>query len=241
MDAVNNPALAGGDDLTGMELEALLRLAFANRPDLAEQSALVDASRDRLRAARTRPWAPSLTTNVAYGGFGGSPIRDPFVNVIDPRNGPVNKPLSPSGEIHRFGPRTEMVMGMSWQLEGMGLGNRTEIREQRVGLESSQLRYTAVRDRVAAQVVQAQESVRLSQERWNLTRTALFNDKDEPTGPAFRSIRLNFERIRGTEGRPLEALDSIRGLNDILDAYTTALSEYERARLRLLGAIGLLR
>jgi len=34
-------------------------------------------------------------------------------------------------------------------------------------------------------------------------------------------------------------LDSIRGLNDVLEAYGQAVTDYERARFRLLIALGL--
>ena len=57
---------------------------------------------------------------------------------------------------------------------------------------------------------------------------ALFDKSGKPAGPVFESVRLNFERIRGGEGRPLEVLDSIRGLNDMLEAYANGLSDYDR-------------
>jgi hypothetical protein len=52
-------------------------------------------------------------------------------------------------------------------------------------------------------------------------------------------MRLNFERIRGGEGRPLEVLDSIRSLSDLLEAYLQAVTEFERARVRLVIVLGL--
>ena len=39
--------------------------------------------------------------------------------------------------------------------------------------------------------------------------------------------------------RPLEVLDSIRGLNDTLEAYGQAVTDYERSRFRLLLTLGL--
>ena len=72
-----------------------------------------------------------------------------------------------------------------------------------------------------------------------MTQTALFDDKGQPAGPVFKSVQLNFDRIRGAEGRPLEALDSIRSLNDTLETYGQVITEYERTRFRFLIAIGL--
>ena len=60
-----------------------------------------------------------------------------------------------------------------------------------------------------------------------------------PAGPVFRSLRLSFERIKGGEGRPLEALDSIRGLSDTLEAYGQGVTDYERSRFQLLMALGM--
>src|SRR5207253_2780900 len=69
-------------------------------------------------------------------------------------------------------------------------------------------------------------------------RAGLFDADGKPGGPVYRSLRLNFVRIRGGQGRPLEVLDSIRGLNDAVEAYAAALTDHERARFRLLTALG---
>jgi outer membrane protein TolC len=50
---------------------------------------------------------------------------------------------------------------------------------------------------------------------------------------------LNFVRIKGGQGLPLEVLDSTRRLSDVLLVYADALSDYDRARMRLLVALGL--
>ena len=97
-----------------------------------------------------------------------------------------------------------------------------------------------VRDQVVTQVVQAYEQVRGWKGRVAVARVALFDADGPPRGPVFESLRLNFERIRSVEKtRPLEVLDSIRGLSDLLEAYGQAISDYDRARFRLLVAVGL--
>jgi hypothetical protein len=121
----------------------------------------------------------------------------------------------------------------------MGAGNVAEVREQQALRQQAQLRLLQTQDRVVTQVVQAQESVKGWWERVRITRSSLFDDKGDPDGPVFRSIRLNFERIRGAEGRPLEVIDSIRGLNDQLESFGQDLTDYERSRFRLLIALGL--
>jgi hypothetical protein len=89
-------------------------------------------------------------------------------------------------------------------------------------------------------VVQAYELVQGWRARVETARAALFDEAGRANGPVYRSLYLNFERVREVEKtRPLEVLDSIRGLSDLLEAYGQALTEYERAQFRLLTALGL--
>ena len=60
-----------------------------------------------------------------------------------------------------------------------------------------------------------------------------------PAGPVFTSLSLNFFRIVRGDTRPLEVLDSIRGLNDLIETYGNDLTDFERARFRLLVALGM--
>src|SRR5262249_14022029 len=104
----------------------------------------------------------------------------------------------------------------------------------------SVLRLAQAREVVITQGVQAHEAVRRTLERVRITRSALFDDKGAPEGPGYRSLRLNFLNIKKKEqARPLEALSSIRGLTDLLEAYGQAMTDYERARFRLLIALGM--
>jgi outer membrane protein TolC len=241
VDDPGRPLPVPGEELLTRELPELIQTALANRPELAEQQSLANATRERLRAARTKPLLPNVITNFSYGGFGGSPIRDTSVKTVDPFNGPIDTAITPSGEIHRFGPRTDVELGLVWRLDNFGLGNRADVREKQAIVEQAYVRLQQAYDLVSAQVAQSRAAALQSKERVDMTRAALFDDKGQLTGAAFRSIRLNFERIRGAEGRPLEVLDSIRGLNDVMEAYIQAVSDYERARLRLLNATGLFR
>lgn len=129
-------------------------------------------------------------------------------------------------------------MTVGWQLQGMGFGNAAERREATAVNTQARIRLLAAHDRVKAQVVTTRAALTRNNERlW--TAWQAISDKDgKPAGPVFESVRLNFERIRGGEGRPLEALDSIRGLNDTFEAFANGLSEYDRARFRLLVVLG---
>jgi outer membrane protein TolC len=207
-------------------LEQLVEIALANRPELAENRALAAAAVERVRAAKCRPLLPTAVLNYSWGDFGGGP------DLLKSGG------FGPSGQLRHFNTRTDFDASLFWRLDNLGFGNRAELREQEALHRAQTFRLLQVTDRVVTQVVQAQELYQSWRERLNLARAALFNETGEPTGPAFRSLRLNFDRIRLGEGRPLEVLDSIRGLSDALDAYGQALTEYERAQVRLLIALG---
>ncbi|HEV3203011.1 MAG TPA: TolC family protein [Gemmataceae bacterium] len=221
------PLFLPGEEWMEKPIDQLVEVALNNRPEIGENRALVEATLARVRAANFRPMLPNVVLNYSWGDFGGDPD-------LKPRGG-----FGPSGTIRHFAPRSDFEASLIWRWENLGFGNRAEQREQQALHRSTVLRQSQVQDRVVAQVIQAYELVAGWRERWIITRSALFDEKGEPAGPVFRSMRLNFERIRGWEGRPLEVLDSIRGLSDMMEAFGQAVTDYERARFRLLIALGL--
>jgi outer membrane protein TolC len=233
-----------GEAWSERPIDELVTVALMNRPELAENRALVQAALERVRAAKFRPFLPNVAVNYAWGDYGGGPNPNPNV-VLPPatKGGPprvVTQPgFGPSGQIHHFAPRSDLDISLFWRLQNMGLGNLAEKREQEALHRQAILRQLQVQDRVVTEVVQAQEQVQGGRERLAITRATLFDGDGAPAGPVFRSLRLNFERIQGGEGRPLEALDSIRGLSDTLEAYGQAVTDFERGRFRLLIALGL--
>jgi outer membrane protein TolC len=219
-----------GDDWAASDLPTLAQAALNNRPDMAEARALVGAALARVRAAQWRPLLPNLAVTYNWGGFGGGP------EII------ATKPtviFGHSGSINDFGVRDDLNISVFWRLQNMGLGNKAEVREQKALHDQAVLHQLQAADRVVAQVVQAQEQVRRGRERLAITRYSLFDASGAPTGPVYRSLRLNFLRIKRGEGRPLEVLDAVRSLSDLLDAYATDMTDYERARFRLLNALGM--
>jgi outer membrane protein TolC len=213
-------------------VEELVTQALANRPDLAESRALVEAALARLRNANWRHVLPNLVVNYSGGVFGGGP-------AIVRRTATGTNVLGLSGIIADFGGRGDFNVSLVWTLQGAGLGNLAEKREQRAVHEQARLRQAQTIDRVVTQVVQARELVRASLERVRITRAALFDDQGRFAGPVYRSLYLNFFRFKREGRSPLELLDSLRSLNDVLEAYGQALTDLERARFRLLVALGM--
>lgn len=233
--AVNLP----GIEYLDRDITDLVQFALSNRPEIAEQASLVQFARAREKGAHYRPFLPQVQMLYFAGGFGGGPVRDTSAKIIDPVSGSIDKPITPTGDIERFGHRSDLSIGLGWQLQGLGFGNRAEWRETRAAEAHARFRLLQAHDRVQAQVVQARAAVVQSSDRIWTIWDALSGKDGKAVGPVFESVRLNFARIRGAEGRPLEALDSLRGLNDTLEAYANGLSDFDRARFRLLVVLGI--
>lgn len=231
-----------GDHLGERSVEDLLQIAAANRPELRENRALVMAAYERVRNARVRPWLPNLVLSYNWGEFGGGPDPNPPIPILS--NGAIvgsraNTGFGAGGKLLHFNTRSDYEATMLWRFRNLGFGEVAVIREQEALHRQTKQRELQVQDRVVTEVVQARDFVRGWRERVDVTRSALFDKRGTPAGPVFQSIRLNFERIRNVPGtRPLEVLDAVRGLNDTLEAYGIAMTEYERSRFRLAVTLG---
>jgi outer membrane protein TolC len=224
------PLALPGDQWSTLDVPELINVALANRPELAENQALVQAALRRVQAARSRPFLPNVIVNYNWGDFGGAPDINTKPTTF----------FSASGQINHFNTRSDFDAALIWRLQNLGMGDLANMREAAALHRQTQFRQMQVQERIVAEIVQAQESVRGWRQRLEITARSLFDAKGEPTGPVFQALRLNFDRIFNVPGtRPLEVLDSIRGLNDLLDSYGQAATEYERARFRLLIALGL--
>ena len=228
----------------GQPLDALIAFALRNRPELAESDAQVRAAVERVQAARFRPFLPNVSLAYNWGGYGGGPDLKPTLYLPPTKPGGnlvkvTQTGFGPSGRINHFGDRTDFDAAIYWRLQNFGFGNYAEVREQQAAERQSVLRLVQAQDRVSTQVVQTTEQIDGWRQRLDTTRTALFDKDGKPAGPVFQSVQLNFDRIRAAEARPLEVLDSIRSLNDTLEAYGQAMTEYERSQFRLLIAVGL--
>jgi outer membrane protein TolC len=226
------PLLIPGEAWFSQPTEELVNLALRSRPELAESQALVEAALARYRAAWWRPALPTIAVNYAWGGFGGGPA------VVRKTAAGANV-LGDSGTIADFGQRGDFDISLIWRLQNLGLGNVYQTRDAKIQMEQTQVNMMQLQDRAIAQVVQVYEQVKRSKQRVDLVRAGLFDDQGRPTGAIYRSIRLNFKRIKGGEGFPLEVLDSIRRLGDVLDSYSQALTDYDRSRFSLLIAVGM--
>lgn len=225
------PLRLAGEEWSGCPIDVLVEQALRSRPELAENQAFLDAAVARYRATRWRPLLPSLVVNYAAGGFGGGPAVE--------RTATGGTRLGSSGTIADFDTRSDLDLGLVWRLRGLGLVDIAATRDARLRIEQTRVQQMQIQDTVVAQVVQALEQVERGRQRVEIAYAGLFDDQGRPTGAVYRSLLLNFTRIKAGQGLPLEALDSTRRQSDVLESYANALTDYDRARFRLLVALGL--
>jgi outer membrane protein TolC len=205
----------------------LIPLAFAQRPELASQQALVQATLERLRAERLRPLVPSVllrgaSTNPA-GTLGGGVF-----------GGGRNSSLS------SFGARGDFDVQVLWELQNLGFGNKARVAERRADNQQSILALFKLQDRIAAEVVQAHAQV--------VSATERVAESEKGLKEALDSVEKNFEGLSQTKRlggdvillvvRPQEVVAAIQALSASYTDYYSAIGDANRAQFRLYRALG---
>jgi len=209
-------------------VDALIPIGLTNRPELASQQALVQATLVRLRAERLRPLIPSVVlmgdaTPAAPEGYlmGGA-----YGSDLNGHNNPW---------AGRFDPSVQVL----WELRNMGFGNRALVRERQGEQEQAVVELYRLQDRVAAEIAQAHARVRSSTVRVKEAETGL------------KEAQINFAgNLKGISEtsrfgdrlipliRPQEAVAALTQLAQAYDNYFTTVNEYNRAQFRLFRALG---
>ncbi len=125
-----------------LELPDLHRIALANRPDLASQRALVQASEERIRREKMRPFLPI----VVLGGFqnpGGMMTQGGIFG------------LGPNSSLNQFTGRADVSFQLVWQLDAFGIGNLARIKQQRGDQSNTIIQLLHLQDMAAAEVTEA--------------------------------------------------------------------------------------
>lgn len=197
-------------ELVGEELptDALLAQGLVSRPELAEQQALVRAALAQLDQELWRPWLPNLAVGASAGTFGGGT----------------------SAEFDNQGSRSDVDVVATWELRNLGFGNGALRRGRASQTRQARLQAAAVRDRIMAEIVTAASDVAAYRRQIDIAQAAI-----DASGEAYR---LSLIRIREGEGLPIELQQAIRAHADALNAYTRAVSNYNRAQARLVRALG---
>jgi outer membrane protein TolC len=209
-------------------VDDLIPIALTNRPELAAQQALVQASLRLLRMEKMRPLMPS----VLLRGF-----STPVVGTL----GFAMFDASANGIPSQTGLRLDMDLQAVWTLQNFGLGNRALIRQRAADNRVALVELFRVQDRVAAEVVQACSLAQTAQGRITETETEL---REAQTLVREGLTALGQTQRLGEGGqiqlvmRPLEIVAAVQMLQQAYADFYLAINDYNRAQFQLYRALG---
>jgi len=206
-------------------LDALIPVGLRNRPELASQQALIEATLQRLRQEKMRPLIPSLVlrgagtnTPAAFttGVFGGG-----------------------NDSLGKYGLRTDVEVQVVWEFQNLLFGNSAKIHERRAEHEIALLEMFRAQDRVAAEIAQAHAQLMSAERR--------VSDAESGLKDATESVDKNFQGLKQTRlageamflvVRPQEVIAANQTLAQAYSDYYGAVADFNRAQFRLYRALG---
>ncbi len=209
----------------GQLLPDLMKIAIANRPELAANRALVQAAETRISREKMRPFLPIIMINgfqsagmlIQAGIFG----------------------LGPNSSLNQWTGRVDVSLQAIWQFDGFGIGNVARVKQQRGAQSAAIVELFHAQDRVAAEVTKAQAHLQSAAARVGQAHRALRT--------AIITFNGNFEGLRQTTRlgdvlvlvyRPQEAVYALELLMFAYNEYFTTVAEYNRAEFHLFHALG---
>jgi outer membrane protein TolC len=208
----------------------LIALGLMNRPELATQRALVQATVTRLRQERWRPLVPSLLVRGASTPVTGTLTAGVF-------GGGTNESLG------NFSMRQDWDVQVLWEFRNLGFGNHALVRQRQAENQAALVDLFRVQDRVAAEVVQA----------YALAQSAASRVQDAKTEvqQAQESVAQNLLGVEQTKTaetargklillvvRPQEVVAAIDALYQAYLDFYGAVADFNRAQFQLYRALG---
>ena len=193
---------------TDMEKSSLISTGLANRPELKEAQALVAATCDQFNRQKYAPFVPSVLLGFSAGGYGGGT----------------------GGNLGNFDERVDFDAMMTWEIRNLGFGEHASRRETRAKIEQAKFEKVRKLDEVAREVSEAHTQVTHRGSRIEKTQAAVQF--------AQASFEQNVSRIRDGQGLPIEALQSVKALEDARRAYLNAVVDYNQAQFQLQWSLG---
>jgi outer membrane protein TolC len=209
-------------------VDDLVPVALTNRPELAAQQALVQATLRLLKLEKMRPLMPS----VLLRGFSTPVVGTLGVTFF---GGGLNSSLD------NFGIRQDWDMQVIWTLQNLGFGNRALIRQREADRRAALTELFRVQDRVAAEVVQAYSLAQTAEGRIRETEAEL---REAQTLVREGLAALGQTQRLGETGpiqlviRPLEVVTAIQMLQQAYADFYFAINDYNRAQFQLYRALG---
>jgi outer membrane protein TolC len=205
-------------------VDALVPVGLTNRPELATQQAVVQATLVRLRQERMRPLIPSLvlSPNATPDGFLGTGVYGVG------RNG-----------LNHWSGRSDWEAGVVWEFKNLGFGNRGLVTQRRGEQWQALVELFRIQDQVAADVAQAHAQVGAAAVRVGRAEAGL--------KAALASYQGNLKGLSQTVrvgellqlvNRPQEVVAALQQLQQAYLNYYTSTNDYNRAQFRLFRALG---
>jgi outer membrane protein TolC len=188
--------------------QELVATALSNRPELAENKALVGAAVERLRREVRAPWLPSVLLAASYGGNGGG-LGD---------------------NLERFGDRVDVDAGLWWEMRNSGFGESAARGVARARIDQARAREIQVLDQVASEAAEAHVQ--------SVSRRSQIAVAEGGVQEAVQSFERNLQRIREGQGLPIEVLQSMQAQDQARRELLRTITEYNTAQLRLQRALG---
>jgi outer membrane protein TolC len=207
-------------------VDELVPIGLTNRPELASQQALVQATLTLLRQEKLRPLIPSVllrgystpvTGTLAAGIFAGGKNED------------ISNP----------GMRFDADLQVLWQLDNLGFGNVAKVHQREAENRLAIVDLFRIQDRVAKDVTESYAQARLAARRVDVAEKGVL--------AARTSLDKNLLLLPKTkqEGdkrvpflRPLEAVAAVQALSQAYVDYYGAIADSNRAQFRLYWALG---
>jgi outer membrane protein TolC len=212
----------------GAPVDNLIPVGLTNRPELASQQALVQAALVRIRQERMRPLVPSLILEGSPGavGPGGFLMAGVFGSGVDGTGNP-------------WVTRDDVSVGLVWQFQNLGFGNRALVRQRRAEQQQLLVELFRIQDLVAAEIARVHGQLRGASDRVATTERGL-----EEARLAYEGSLKELGKIEHAGDvdvivrRAFEVIDALRSLSRAYDAYFLSVNDYNRAQFRLYRALG---
>lgn len=205
-------------------LDDLVPCGLLNRPELASQKAVVQATLELLRQEKIRPLLPSVVLE------GDGPDGDFTGGIFGGGKG---------GDLSGSSGRANVNLGLVWSLQNLGLGNKARVRGRAADKEKAVVELFELQDRVADEVVQSHALVEGSWAEIPQAETAV-----RKATVTFNGTLKGLTQIRGAGNylqpvsRPQEGVAALQQLNQAYERYFIAINKYNRAQFQLYHAIG---
>lgn len=193
------------------EAEGLVTEALRSRPEIFARSASIAEAQTRVRQERARPWLPTLSVGYSYGGFGGGSNLAP--SEFSPLHG-----------------RSELDVLAVWSFQNLGVGNQARVRAARSGVGTAIAGYDLIANQIRREVAEALADARAAATQIKIVESSL--------AAAEEGFKLEMQRIKEGQGRPIEVVDSFRQLLESRQEMLRAVIAFDIAQFRLFVAVG---